>query len=563
MTSLSRGKALFVLGAISTAAACNFSYSSTPRAPPQNPQQAQQAQQTRYVQQRYANGQYVPPAAPPPQPMRSLAHVQQTAALALPPPLPVKAPSPTPLPAGWTTVGGVAVPTLQTLLAGNGGLAMPPGFQVPNVSALAGKHCGAANVRGKRVPLDCMTPTYGLISWAQRPVVKRGFIEGPPGAIGGTQLPLTVDNRAAGLESPIRDQGTAGTCTAVSFAAAIDHAVGRVNGRAAMVSSMHVWSHYHSPTMEDAASANRAHNLATEALWPYQANEACSWTNPCERGDCNAGVSCGLNPSSQEIALAESQPFVQVSNITALDTGDIDSFRSVLAKGQDIWFAMFVDDAFSEIHGRDAIVPDGDFSNTASGHALVIAGYKTQANGTYYLLHNSWGTDWGDNGYGWIHESTLRRNIRSAYVVEAHALGAPPPPTPQQPARVAPPPPPAPTPPGGRAACTSGLPDSTTGECVPVCPDGSPRANGVCAANVPGQCGPGQINLFGVCIMGAPPKSPTVDPVSGVKVMCAPGGCTYFMVFGQQGCNQAVCTQSCPAPKFVLTSGPNGLACSE
>jgi hypothetical protein len=408
-----------------------------------------------------------------------------------------------------------------------------------------------------------MTPTYGLIPWAQSLAVKRGFIEGASGFVGATPLPAMVDNRAAGLESPIRDQGTAGTCTALSLAAAVDHAVGRATGKATMVSAMHVWSHYHSAEMESAADGNRGRGLASEATWPYEENQACSWMSPCEIGDCNRSIACGLSPPAQRVTQADRQPFAQVSNITALDTSDIASLKSVLAKGQDIWFAMFVDDAFTQLEGAPAIVPDGDFTIAASGHALVICGYKTQSNGTYFLLHNSWGTDWGEAGYAWIHENTLRRNIRSAYIVEAHAIGAAPLPQagPASAPAPVPPPPPDPPPPGGRAACASGLPDSVTGECVPPCPDGSPRANGICA--VAGQCAPGQINLFGVCILGAPPKPQATDPATGVRAACGPGGCTYFLAFGQLGCQELMCTHSCPAPKFMLTSGPNGLACTE
>lgn len=32
-------------------------------------------------------------------------------------------------------------------------------------------------------------------------------------------------------------------------------------------------------------------------------------------------------------------------------------------------------------------------------HAVVMMGYQS---GKGWLIKNSWGTDWGENGYGWI-----------------------------------------------------------------------------------------------------------------------------------------------------------------
>lgn len=513
-----------------------------------------------YAPQRYPNGQYAPPRAPPPPAAPPYAYAPPSNYFLPPAPPPPPKPAPAiPLPPGWTTIGGVPVPTLQALTLPSN-IPLPTGWQVPTLESLTGKHCGVAKLRGKNTPLDCMTPAYGQIPWAQFAVVKHGFIDG------ATTLPTIVDHRIGNLEGPVRDQGPTSTCTAMSFAAAVDHAVGRVNGQQAVVSALNVWANYHTPIMSRAASGNRSHKLTAERSWQYDGRTACSWMTPCDPGDCNAGIQCGTQPPAARIAKAEEEAVALVTNVTALDVNDVDSFRAVLAKGQDIWFAMFVDDAFTELQGRDVVVPDGDFTNAASGHAMLIAGYKTQQNGTYYLLHNSWGTDWGDGGYAWIHANTLRRNIRSAYVVEAKSTAAAPTParpnpapTPAPPVQAIPEPPP--PPPGGRAACQQGLPDSVTGECVPQCADGSPRANGVCAS--PTGCAPGQINLFGLCVLGATPKPPTVDPQSGVKVMCAPGGCTYFISYGQLGCQQFLCTQSCPSPKTVLANGPNGLSCTE
>lgn len=44
---------------------------------------------------------------------------------------------------------------------------------------------------------------------------------------------------------------------------------------------------------------------------------------------------------------------------------------------------------------------------TPSRHALLAVGYGSASDGDYILVRNSWGTKWGDNGHGWLHELYL------------------------------------------------------------------------------------------------------------------------------------------------------------
>ena len=70
------------------------------------------------------------------------------------------------------------------------------------------------------------------------------------------------------------------------------------------------------------------------------------------------------------------------------------------------------------------------------------------------------------------------------------------------------------------------------------------------------------MNIFGFCV-NAPKPGGGTDNATGVRYLCGTGGCSYLIPRGSLGCNNAVCSRSCPAPKYLLTAGPLGLGCSE
>jgi hypothetical protein len=60
---------------------------------------------------------------------------------------------------------------------------------------------------------------------------------------------------------------------------------------------------------------------------------------------------------------------------------------------------------------------DGIIDSLRGGHALSIVGYDDEKEGGAFQIVNSWGDEWGDQGYIWIKYSDLPNIIQEAYEV--------------------------------------------------------------------------------------------------------------------------------------------------
>lgn len=83
---------------------------------------------------------------------------------------------------------------------------------------------------------------------------------------------------------------------------------------------------------------------------------------------------------------------------------DLNAIKNTLYSGNALVMGMPIDDAFYQLK---AGVYDRQGGKSYGGHAMTIVGYddnKVSANGDRgaFKLLNSWGTGWGDRGYGWV-----------------------------------------------------------------------------------------------------------------------------------------------------------------
>jgi hypothetical protein len=81
----------------------------------------------------------------------------------------------------------------------------------------------------------------------------------------------------------------------------------------------------------------------------------------------------------------------------------LEDARKVLSAGCPVHVSMNTGGAFSDI-GRDGMFNAAESPSGQHGrHAMLMVGYT----GNFYIIKNSWGTDWGDNGYCYVPKKVL------------------------------------------------------------------------------------------------------------------------------------------------------------
>jgi hypothetical protein len=81
---------------------------------------------------------------------------------------------------------------------------------------------------------------------------------------------------------------------------------------------------------------------------------------------------------------------------------------------------MYVGDRFEGFRGKG--VYKGE-AKAGYGHAMTVVGYDDQRQA--FRIINSWGTLWGDKGFGWIDYDAFKATAEEAYIIEVE--GKPPP----------------------------------------------------------------------------------------------------------------------------------------
>lgn len=132
---------------------------------------------------------------------------------------------------------------------------------------------------------------------------------------------------------------------------------------------------------------------------------------------------CNREPDGNDIAKGSQN---KIHGFTRLTTGDnaVISVRAVkehLAKDAPVVIGMMVGGSFmQEMQGQEVWHPQGmDRTQQGfGGHAMCVIGYDDSKEGGAFQIMNSWGTQWGKNGIGWVRYGDFKEFVREAYGID-------------------------------------------------------------------------------------------------------------------------------------------------
>lgn len=218
------------------------------------------------------------------------------------------------------------------------------------------------------------------------------------------KLPNSVDLRSGFAE--IKNQGPQGACSAFSLVSVIEYFIQRTLSNKIDLSEAFVYYNARvindktnideGSTFQDIIKSIRDNGVCVEELCPY---------NPSVYNE---------QPSDEAYHDALDRKITEAKNVR-LDIVDI---KSALAQGFPVIISARAFKTY--VTNANGVIPppsQEELEDETSNHAMVICGYTDREG--YFIVRNSWGTNFGDQGYCYLPYEYIRtpKAINNAYVV--------------------------------------------------------------------------------------------------------------------------------------------------
>lgn len=228
-------------------------------------------------------------------------------------------------------------------------------------------------------------------------------------------LPSSVDLRGVN-QPPIQNQGSLGSC--VAWACVRAYRFVQRKQQSPDFDGSELFTYYNARAyqgwqnqdsgsyLRDGIKALVDYGNADEAIWPYQIQRF------TEKPPLAAYVNATQHQATR---------YLTVPNV-------LEQVKAVIASGYPVVFGIPIYQNFPQGSGVE-MIPD-PVGQVIGGHAMTIVGYDDQVPG--FLLANSWGTNWGREGYAWMSYRYFGQQASDLWMIETVEGENPPAPPPTE-----------------------------------------------------------------------------------------------------------------------------------
>lgn len=254
---------------------------------------------------------------------------------------------------------------------------------------------------------------------------KGGFLDPREFEKASIYEPLAEDNsrnplpEAASLQRfapPVGNQGQQGSCVAWSSAYAARSILesARTGEKQTVFSPAFLYNQIGLQNCQGSYINRAMEYMTKQGSVPYQ-------QFPYDENDCSSMPGREL---VQEASKFKMRGYTRLSAGDRNDAIDIRAIKENLAQGAPVVIGMMVGQSFMQnMLGKDLWIPDANDRSMMGfgGHAMCAVGYDDKKYGGAFLIMNSWGPEWGNNGFGWVRYQDFNYYVREAYGLEPMA----------------------------------------------------------------------------------------------------------------------------------------------